>query len=124
MVAVDSSTWIAFIRGQPGEDVERFDASLAAGSLVVPWVVLCEVLSEPSLPDDQRSLALRLPTLDITDGFWTRAAATRSAILRRRLRAPLADTLIAQSCIDHGVALLTRDQDFRHFATYSGLRLA
>jgi predicted nucleic acid-binding protein len=45
-------------------------------------------------------------------------------LLARRLRARLADTLIAQSCIDNDVALITRDADFRHFAKYCGLRLA
>jgi len=34
----------------------------------------------------------------------------------------LADTLIAQICIDHDVPLITRDKDFRHFAKH-GLRL-
>jgi len=35
----------------------------------------------------------------------------------------LADTLIAQSCIDYRVPLITRDSDFRHFAKYCGLIL-
>jgi predicted nucleic acid-binding protein len=41
-----------------------------------------------------------------------------------KLRARLPDALIAQSCIDHDVALITRDRDFRYFAKYCGLRLA
>jgi len=32
-------------------------------------------------------------------------------------------TLIAQSCIDHHVPLITRDGDFRPFARYAGLTL-
>jgi predicted nucleic acid-binding protein len=32
------------------------------------------------------------------------------------------DTLIAQTCIDHDVPLITRDQDFRHFVS-AGLTL-
>jgi predicted nucleic acid-binding protein len=42
----------------------------------------------------------------------------------KRLKAKVADTLIAQSCIDHDVALITRDGDFRHFAKHCGLKLA
>jgi predicted nucleic acid-binding protein len=57
-------------------------------------------------------------------GFWERTGLLRSKILKRGLRGRLADTLIAQSCIDHGVPLLTRDRDFRHFAKYGALRLA
>ena len=39
-------------------------------------------------------------------------------------RASLADTLIAQTCLDPGVRLVTRDDDFRQFARFGGLRLA
>ncbi len=34
----------------------------------------------------------------------------------------MADALIAQSCLDHDVALVTRDRDFRNFARAAGLR--
>jgi predicted nucleic acid-binding protein len=51
------------------------------------------------------------------------AGALRVRLLRRGLKARIADTLIAQSCIDHDVALLTRDRDFRNFAAQAGLRL-
>jgi predicted nucleic acid-binding protein len=47
----------------------------------------------------------------------------RRRLLRIALKPRLADTLIAQSCIDHNVALVTRDEDFRHFATDAGPRL-
>ena len=36
----------------------------------------------------------------------------------------LADTLIAQTCIDYGIALLTRDRDFTSFQKHAGLKLA
>jgi predicted nucleic acid-binding protein len=32
--------------------------------------------------------------------------------------------LIAQTCIDHGVRLVTRDDDFLHFSRLGQLRLA
>jgi predicted nucleic acid-binding protein len=62
--------------------------------------------------------------LEIDKDYWLRVAETRKYILSRKLRARLADTLIAQSCIDHDVALITRDTDFRHFAKHCGLKLA
>jgi predicted nucleic acid-binding protein len=31
---------------------------------------------------------------------------------------------MAQACLDHGVRLVTRDDDVRHFARLGGLRLA
>jgi hypothetical protein len=43
--------------------------------------------------------------------------------MRKGLRAKTADALIAQSCIDHDVALIARDRDFRHFVRHCGLKL-
>jgi predicted nucleic acid-binding protein len=124
MIAADSCTLIAFIQGDAGADVDLFDANLAAGLIVISPVVLTEVLSEPHLPDRHAALVKGLPTLSIGEGYWLRAALSRASILSRKLRARLPDTLIAQACIDHGLALIARDGDFRHFAKHCGLKLA
>ncbi len=124
MVAVDSSTFIAYIAGQSGQDVELFRAGLRASDIVLPPVVLMELLSEPRLPATHRTVLLRLPIMEIGTDYWIRAAGSRAAVLSHKLRARLPDTLIAQSCIDHDVALITRDKDFRHFAKHCGLTLA
>jgi predicted nucleic acid-binding protein len=124
MAAIDTSTLIAFIQGDRGADVENFKACLLSSDVALPPVVLTEVLSEPHLPEQHRAVILELPVLEISDGFWIRAAATRASLLAKRLRARLSDTLIAQSCLDNDVSLITRDTDFRHFARHCGLRLA
>jgi len=124
MAAVDTSTLIAFIQGDRGTDVEKFEARLLSSDVTLPPVVLTELLSEPHLPAQHRAVVLDLPVLELFDGFWIRAAATRALLLAKRLRARLPDTLIAQSCLDNNVALITRDTDFRHFAKHCGLRLA
>lgn len=124
MAAVDTSTLIAFIQGDRGPDVEHFETSLAASDIALPPVVLSELLSEPHLPPHHRAAILGLPMLDLAEGYWIRAAATRANLLSRKLRARLPDALIAQACIDNDVALITRDADFRHFAKHCGLKLA
>ena len=124
VVTVDSSTLIAYVQGARGADVELFDAALLAGDVMLPPVVLAEVLSEPTLPSDNRSMVLAFPTLELLPDYWIRAAGLRATLLGRKLSARLPDTLIAQSCIDHDVALVTRDRDFRHFAKHCGLKLA
>jgi predicted nucleic acid-binding protein len=47
----------------------------------------------------------------------------RAKVLAKRRKARLGDALIAQSCIDRGISLLTRDRDFRAFAEAAGLAL-
>lgn len=124
MIGVDSSTIIAYFDNESGADVQLFDAGLAAGEIAIPPVVLSEVLSDPNLPAKHAALLRQLPLLEILDGYWARAGQLRASILARKLKALLPDTLIAQSCLDHDVALIRRDPDFRHFARYCGLKLA
>jgi predicted nucleic acid-binding protein len=123
VVAVDSSTVIAFVQGDRGADVDAFDAALG-GNVVLPPIVLTELLSQPKLPTQHREMLLAFPLLDVRPDYWQRAAETRSIVLARKLRARLRDTLIAQACIDNDVPLITRDADFRHFAKHCGLKLA
>ena len=124
MMAADSSTLIAYIGGSAGPDVELLEEAVGGNSLVIPPLVLCELLSEPALPRPHRDMLLNLPLIDLQPGYWLRAAASRAALLSHRLKARLADTLIAQACIDADVALIARDKDFRHFARHCGLKLA
>jgi predicted nucleic acid-binding protein len=60
---------------------------------------------------------------EVLTGFWTRAGKLRANLIRRGHRPKLADTLIAQTCLDHKVGLLTRDRDFSTFARWAGLKL-
>jgi hypothetical protein len=126
VIAIDSSSWIAFFSGsQPGDDdVEIVSSALADHQACLPPVVLTELLSDPKLPRSVAGLLLALPRLEPRSDYWQRAGLLRAKVLARRHRARLADTLIAQSCIDHDVRLVTRDADFRHFARIGGLRLA
>lgn len=124
MIAVDSSTLIAYIQGASGADVDLFDTVLENNRIVLPPPVVTEVFCDLELPQSLRALLIKLPVLELTDGFWQRAAQSRGELRSRKLKARLGDCLIAQSCIDHDVALIARDGDFKHFAKYCGLKLA
>lgn len=123
MIALDTSSLIAFFNGDAGRDVEAVDEAFELKLAVLPPVVLTEILSAPGLEGEVAQLVLDLPTLEVQPGFWERAGATRARILTKQRRARLADTLIAQSCLDHDTPLISRDADFRHFAEHAGLSL-
>jgi hypothetical protein len=126
MIAIDTSSWIAFFSDieADGDDTALVESALADHQACLPPVVLTELLSAPDLPRAPATLLTRLPLLETHPGFWRRAGQLRAKLLAREHRARLADTLVAQSCLDHGVRLVTRDGDFRHFARVGGLRLA
>jgi predicted nucleic acid-binding protein len=113
MIAADTSTWIAYLQGDPGGDVELLDAALRDQQVVMPPAVLTELLSDPKLPDTVADTLTQLPLIEVGDGYWERAGQLRAVVLGRRRKARLGDALIAQSCLDRGIALLTRDRDFR-----------
>ena len=124
MIAADTSSLVAFFTGEGGADIETLEAALKAGELVLPPVVVTEILSDPAAKGALDSELSQLATLPIDDGYWIRAAHLRRTVRESGVKARIADTLIAQSCIDHDVALITRDRDFRHFVERCGLRLA
>jgi predicted nucleic acid-binding protein len=123
MIAVDTSTWIAFLQGDAGEDVELLDKALQDRQVLMVPAALTEVLSDPSLPSRVSQTLSELPLIEISPGYWQRAGESRAKALAQRRKARLGDALIAQSCIDRGIPLLTRDRDFRAFAAAAGLDL-
>src|SRR5579884_92725 len=123
MIAVDSSSLIAFLGGDSGSDVNAVEDALNAQALILPPVALTEILSDPKLPKQVVNTLLGLPTLDILPGYWERAGKTRAKILVRRFKVRVADALIAQSCLDYDTPLITRDRDFRHFEKFAQLKV-
>jgi len=124
VIAADTSSLIAFFAGDEGSDVDLIDAALAGATLLLPPVVVTELLSDSKGRNLIEADLVDAPLLEILPGYWRRAGATRALILSKGLGAKIPDVLIAQSCIDHRVPLITRDTDFRHFAKHCGLKLA
>ena len=123
MIAADTSSMIAFLEGDTGDDADVIASALRHRQLALPPAVLTELLSDPALPRTVRALLAGLPLLDLEPGFWERAGLLRAAVLKHRRTARVADALIAQSCLDQSTPLVTRDRDFRHFARAAGLSL-
>jgi predicted nucleic acid-binding protein len=124
MIAADTSTLVAYFNGESGPDVERLVMAMSATEVVLPPIVVTEILSDPggSAAIDQHIQGL--VQLDMIEGYWVRAGHARRLLHRHGLKAKVGDALIAQSCIDHDVPLITRDRDFRHFVKHCGLKLA
>ena len=123
MIAADSSSLIAYLSGASGHDVDAIDRALGDQQLCLPPVVLTELFSDPKLPQQLAAVLRQIPLLEATSGFWERAGRLRSSVVARKRRARLADALIAQSCLDHDLALITRDLDFGVFAEIADLKI-
>jgi hypothetical protein len=124
VVAADTSTWIAFIQGDRGDDVQLLDSALQDRQVLMPPLILAELFSDSDLPKSIADSLRDIPMLDIADGYWERAGTLRAKVLAKRRKSRLGDALIAQSCIDRGIPLITRDGDFHSFAEAAALVLA
>lgn len=121
MICVDSSVWIAYFEGGSGADITFLQGVLEEGTAVLAPAVLSELLSDPEIPSELESFLLHVPVLTLVDGYWERVGRLRRNVLAAHHKARLADALIAQSCIDHDLVLLTRDADFQAFVEHSQL---
>ena len=123
MFCADSSCWVPYLAEESGSDVELIDAHMSHSSLVMCPMVLTELFSDPLRSEKAKKALLVIPMLDLRPEFWERAGITRNDLVKRKFKPKLADTLIAQVCIDHNIPLHARDTDFRPFAKYAGLQL-
>ena len=123
MIAADTRTWVAFLEGGAGDDTEQLDRALEERQVVMVPAVLTELLSDPELPPEVSEMLLQIPQMEIRPGFWQRAGMLWAQVLVTRRRARLGDALIAQTCVDARVVLLTRDRDFRAFVEAAKLDL-
>lgn len=123
MIAVDTSTWIAFLEGASSVNTDLPDSALQDRQVVMVPPVLTEVLSDPGLRPEIARLLTEIPLVEIEPGFWRRAGKLRAVVLGRHRKARLGDALIVQLCLEQGMPVLTRDKNFRAFVEAAGLKL-
>jgi predicted nucleic acid-binding protein len=123
VIAADTNTWIAYLEGNEGPDTQLLDRALEDRQVLMVPAVLTELLSDPKPFADIRPILASVPLIEIRSGYWERAGRLRAKVLAKGRKARLGDALIAQTCMDRGISLITRDRDFQAFAEAAGLRI-
>ena len=126
MILVDTSAWVDFFRGR-GTLAATVDELLDLGEAALCGPIVTEL--RRGLRPTERSRVLPLldgcELLAQPDDLWTTAGDLGAALARRGIVVKTLDLLIATHAIGHGVALLTRDTDFKAIANARlGLMLA
>jgi predicted nucleic acid-binding protein len=127
---VDTSVWsLALRRDAPSSAVQvrALVRAIEGGeTILTTGLVLQELLQGFSGPkardqilDRFSSVALLVP--DRNDHIA--AAALRNGCRRNGVQIGTVDALLAQLCIRHDLTMLTTDQDFRHVADHSALKV-
>lgn len=127
MIVVDSSVWIAQLRGSRTRAVEKLEA-LPTDEIIVGDLVLLEILQ--GARDDRHAMELELELRNFTIGSMLddRVAVSAARNYRELRRSGITiyktpDLIIATSCIEYGHALLHDDHDFDPLARHLGLRV-
>ncbi|HVH76525.1 MAG TPA: PIN domain nuclease [Stellaceae bacterium] len=129
MILVDSSVWIAYLRGRATPATAKLEAAAPREPLLVGDLILLEVLQgardEANASRIERALR-RYPIVPLLDADL----ASRAAYNYRRLRSlgitirKTADIIIGTFCIERGHVLLHEDRDFTPMEEHLGLRAA
>jgi len=130
MIVVDSSVWIAALRGEATLASRKLAklAEHAPDEILIGDLILLEVLQgardESHADFVERRLRL-FPVEPMLDADLATAAARNFRILRGRgvTMRNTADLIIATFCIERGHALLHQDRDFDPAERFFGLRV-
>ena len=129
MLVVDTSVWVDFLNGHRSLETEYLANCLSDDvPIVLPGLVRAEILAGLRTDVEAERIASLLDAFDATPEPTTGDYTAAAGIYRMCSRAGAAvgsvvDCLIAQACLAHGYALLTKDKDFRRIAARSALRL-
>ncbi len=128
MIVVDSSVWIANLRGQTSQAVAKLQAIEDPDAILVGDRILLEVLqgarSEANAARIERAMRQFLIESMLDDGLAARAA-THYRLMREQgatVRKTV-DLVIATFCLERGHVLLHDDRDFDAMAAHLALRV-
>lgn len=128
MIVVDSSVWIANLRGLDSPAVHRLRSFGPDEEIVVGDLILLEILQGARSERHARQLRRDFEAHGIHP-MLNEQIAVQAAANYRALRAlgatvrKTVDLIIATFCIEHGHEILHQDRDFSHFETHLGLQV-
>ncbi|MBI2739415.1 MAG: PIN domain nuclease [Rhodospirillales bacterium] len=129
MILVDSSVWIAHLRGRTTPATTRLEAAAEREPLLVGDLILLEVLQGARDNGQAARIERALREYAIVSLLDDRLAA-QAARNYRHLRdlgitvRKTADIIIGTFCIEHGHSLLHEDRDFEPMEKHLGLKAA
>jgi predicted nucleic acid-binding protein len=127
VIAADTSSLSNFLKREGTADSDLVRKALIDGNLVLSPVVVAELFSSPNMTATLKAALQDVPVLELLPGFWERVGTNQATLLRAGKKASLADSMIATCCLDHDIAIIARDSDYRHFTehfelvVYSGM---
>ena len=125
MILVDTSAWIEFFRGR-GPLAAAVDRALLDDEVALCGPVETELRRGLSRPTDRSKVLPLLAGCHVLPQparLWEEAGDLGSLLARKGATVKSLDLLIATYALVHGVAVMTRDSDFRRIRDAGVVRL-
>jgi predicted nucleic acid-binding protein len=128
VILVDSSVWIARLRGNRTPGTEKLEIAATQDALLVGDLILLEVLQGARDEIHARRIERELrmyAVVSMLDSKLASRAARNYRVLRDRgitIRKTV-DIVIGTFCVEHGHALLHDGRDFAPMETHLGLKV-
>jgi len=122
-VIVDTSVWVDFLRSGRGDGSAVVEDLVRTSQAKTCGMVLAELLAGVRNAADRTQLQEALAGLDyveMREQTWRRAGELAADLRARGRTLPMSDLVVAALAIEHGFAVLTTDNHFRHIP---GVRL-
>jgi predicted nucleic acid-binding protein len=125
VIAVDTSVWIDFFRGQAPAAL-KLPLLLDRDEVALPVIVRIEILSGAKKSERQRLVRVlsALPVLYPTDALWRRIDGWVAEGAAAGQRFGVGDLLVAALAVEHGCTLWSLDNDFARMARLRMVTLA
>jgi predicted nucleic acid-binding protein len=127
MILVDSSVWIDYFSGNSSPETDLLDGVLGVSAVAIGDLILVEVLQGFRHDKDYKTAKRLLGELTTFELLGTKMAVKTADNFRKLRKKGItirktADVIIASFCIEHSLALLFSDKDFKPFVEHLGLR--
>ena len=115
-VIVDTSVWVAYLRGRDPVVAAQLGALINQRQAVVCGIVLAEILTGVRNPQERAKVNdpfLGLPYVEMFPEAWFRAGDLAHLLRSQGFSTPLSDLILATIALEHGYAIFTHDTHFQ-----------
>jgi predicted nucleic acid-binding protein len=123
LVAADSSALIEFFQGRKTKDAKLVEKAIKEGVLALPWIVLSEMLMIENLSLEIKEALSKLTILQPSCNYSKNLAKVRLKMQASKFNANLTQCLVATSCLESNIALISVNRNYLGFAKLLKLKL-
>ena len=116
-VVIDTSVWVAFLRGGRSPEAAAVEELVRSARAVTCGIVLAELLAGVKSAEQRERLSDALTGLDyveMREQTWRRAGDLAAGLRDKGRTLPMSDLIVAALALENNLSVFTRDDHFQH----------